>query len=390
MKRFTRFLFMDLCVILAGGKGTRLRPLTYSKPKPLAPVGNKPIIDYAIELLADHGFSEIVVLVNYLGHALEDHLKRMEGAEGVEVRIVRTDSLDTADAVRKASSEIDRDFLVFMGDTLTNADVSRLVKYHEKSKGLVTAALRSCENPLAQGVVCVDREGRVTLSLERPLSYELYVASLVWSERIARGGLASAGMYAAKYEVLDILSDNYYLMDWSKHVLPFLLESGYEVYGWVMDDSYWLDVGGPSDYLCGNWDAILGELEPYGPRGECDRGVWRSGEVEVGEGAKIVPPVALGERVRIERGAVVGPYAVVGDECRIGEGATVCKSVLWNRVDIGESSSISDSVLADGVEIGAGALVSCGSLLGEEVVVEEGAIARGVKMRPGEVLKRDS
>jgi len=379
---------MDLCVILAGGKGTRLRPLTYSKPKPLAPVGNRPIIDYAIELLADHGFSEILVLVNYLGHVLEDHLRRVEGPEGVEVRIVKTDSLDTADAVRKASSEIDRDFLIFMGDTLTNADVSRLVEYHEKSRGLITAALRSCENPLTQGVVCVDREGRVALSLERPLSYELYVASLVWNDRIARGGLASAGIYAARYEILDVLSDNRYLMDWNKHVLPFLLESGYEVYGWVMDDSYWLDIGGPSDYLSGNWDAILGELEPYKPRGECEGGIWRDGEIEIGEGAKIVPPVAVGDGVEIESDAVVGPYAVVGDGCRIGEGAIVCRSVLWDRVEVGEGSSISDSVLADRVGIGAGASVSCGSLLGEGAIVEEGAVASGVRVRPGEILKR--
>ncbi len=375
---------MTVGVILAGGKGTRLRPLTYFRPKPLVPVGNKPVIDYIIELFIRNGITKILVLVNYLGDSIRNYLVQRNFPEEVELKVLSLNSIDTADAVRKARNEIEGDFVVSMGDIITNMNLSRLINFHKKRKGIATVALKEYENPLEYGVTLIDRHDRIVLFLEKPLSYELYLTSLAYHKsniKFLHGNLVNTGVYIFREDILDIICENSHLLDWGKHVFPFLLENGYTIHGWIIGDAYWLDIGNPSKYLRSNIDVLSGSIPLLKPRGNYFHGIWIEDDFEIQPNAKIVPPVAIGKKVTIESHAVVGPYAVLGDNCRVGRSAVVRESVLWESVSVGDSCKILFSVLADEVSLEKGVSI-INSVIGKAAFIEEETFLKDAIIEP--------
>ena len=350
-------------VVLAGGKGVRLRPLTLRTPKPLLPVGNIPMLDHIIGSLARAGFERIVVAVNYLGWRILEHLLRRWAESSLEVIAPLVEPLDTADAVRKLRSFIDGDFLVVMGDVVTNMDLRGFADFHERWGGIASVALVDVPSLRDFGAVVLDKEGRVVHFVEKPRYDEVYIVSLAYCDPSRVGllhkNLANSGFYAFSYSILDVLDDNPHLMDFGRHVFPWLIESGYEVRGWEAVDAYWIDVGRPQAYLLANFDLLAGAASPLQPYGENYRGVWYGNGVRVGSEATVIPPSALGDGVEVESGAVVGPYAVVGHGARIGRGSRVSYSVLGD-----------DSVLEEGA------------------VVRQCAVGRGVHVAPGCTLER--
>ena len=375
---------MTVGVILAGGKGTRLRPLTYFRPKPLVPIGNRPIIDYIIDVFIKHGITKILVLVNYLGESIRSYLVQKKISKDIELKVLNLDSIDTADAVRRARHEIEGDFIVSMGDILSNINLTNFIKFHKRKGSIATVALKEYENPLEYGVTLIDRNDRILLFLEKPLSYELYLTSLAYHRsniKFLHGNLINAGVYAFKEEILDIITQNPHLLDWGKHVFPYLLENNYSVYGWIMGGSYWLDIGTPSKYLRANIDMLSGALSSIGPKGKYVRGIWTAGDIEIQSNARIIPPVAIGENVTIESHATVGPYAVIGDNCKIGKSTTVRKSVIWEDVSIGENCKIVSTVLADKVTIG-GKVSIIESTIGKGVIIEDNVFLNNTIIEP--------
>jgi len=375
---------MTVGIILAGGKGTRLRPLTYFRPKPLVPIGNRPIIDYVIDVFIKHGITKILVLVNYLGESIRNYLVQRNFPKDIELKVLNLNSIDTADAVRKARHEIEGDFIVSMGDILSNINLSNLMKFHRKNKGIATVALKEYENPLEYGVTLIDRNDRIVLFLEKPLSYELYLTSLAYhksSIKFLHGNLVNAGVYAFKEEILDIITQNPHLLDWGKHVFPYLLENNYPVYGWIMGKSYWLDIGNPSKYLRANIDILSGSTFPIKPIGRYLHGIWTMGDIEIRSNAKIIPPVAIGNGVIIEAYATVGPYTVLGDNCKVGKSAIIKRSVVWEEASIGENSKIVSTILADNVLIGKNVSI-IKSIIGKNVVIEEGVTLDNIAIEP--------
>lgn len=375
---------MTVGVILAGGKGTRLRPLTYFRPKPLVPIGNRPIIDYIIDVFIKHGITKILVLVNYLGESIRSYLVQKKISKDIELKVLNLNSIDTADAVRRARHEIKEDFIVSMGDILSNINLTNFIKFHKKKGSIATVALKEYENPLEYGVTLIDRNDRILLFLEKPLSYELYLTSLAYHRsniKFLYGNLVNAGVYAFKEEILDIITQNPHLQDWGKHVFPYLLENNYSVYGWIMGGSYWLDIGTPSKYLRANIDLLSGALSSIGPKGKYVHGIWTAGDIEIQSNARIIPPVAIGENVTIESHATVGPYAVIGDNCKIGKSTTVRKSVIWEDVLIGENCKIVSTILADEVIIG-GKVSIIESTIGKGVIIEDGIFLNNTIIEP--------
>ncbi|MCD6457658.1 MAG: NDP-sugar synthase [Thermoproteales archaeon] len=371
-------------VILAGGKGTRLRPLTYLKPKPLVPVGNKPILEYILESFLRYKIDKILVLANYLGDQIVDFLTNLDFSNNVEIKVLNLNSLDTADAVRKARNEIEGDFIVSMGDIISNMDLSKLISFHEKKGGIATVALKEYENPLEYGVTLIDKNDRIVLFLEKPISYELYMISLAYNKshlKFLYGNLVNTGVYVFCEEILDIISENKHLMDWGKHVFPFLLENGYEIYGWIMGEAYWKDVGNSSKYLQANIDVVSGVATPLKPKGLYIRGIWIGENIEIGENAKIVPPVALADNVTIGENAVIGPYTVMGEGCEVKREAIIRESVLWKNVIIGDGCKILSSIIADNVTIGANVLIQ-ESTIGDSAFIDSGVTLKNIKIKP--------
>lgn len=368
-------------VVLAGGKGTRLRPLTLTMPKPLMPVGNVAMLDHIIYLLKVHGFEKILVAVNYLGYMIRSHIMLNADKYGVEIIAPRIQPLDTADAVRKLRNFIDEDFLVVMGDVLTNMNLRAFARYHEEKKGIASIALIEVPRLHDFGAVIMGERGRIVHFIEKPKTSEIYIVSLAYT-RVPLGlskfysNLANTGFYAFSYDILDVLDENPYLMDWGRHVFPWLLENDYAVYGWDAGSAYWADIGRPRSYLNANFDLLSGEIEPLRPYGERRENIWIGKNVVLEEGVNLIGPCAIGDGVVVERGAVIGPYTILGHNVYVGEGSRVERSLVMDNSRIEGVVNITYSILAKKILVRKNAVIKGFSVLGEGVTVESGVVVK--------------
>ncbi len=358
---------MREAVILAGGKGTRLWPLTATKPKPLIPLCGKTLIDYIVEWLSRNNYTRFLVAAKYLGEQIVEHFR---GRGEVEVYLL--DSRDTADAVRLLSDRIrGRDFLVAMGDVVCNADFNEFWEAHVGGGHVATIMLREVDNPRPYGLVLVDEEGRIRLFIEKPDSLEMYVLSIAYSRRLGRiaySNLVNAGFYMLNEKVLELLRENPALMDWGRHVFPYMLENNIPLHAWIAGPgSYWEDVGRPSSYLAAMRSILSGHVRGYKPPGEeREPRVYVKGEPLI-EG-RIVPPAYIGPGAVIENDAIIGPYACIEAGAVVKRGARVRNSAIWSRSVVGENTVVEDSVVAENTVIGDTAVVA-GSVIGEAVEI---------------------
>ncbi len=345
-----------LAVVLAGGKGTRLRPLTYSKPKPLIPIAGKPVIDYIIEWLRRNGFNKFIVVAKYLGEQIVEYYKK---TNPVDIEVALVDSRDTADAIRLIGdklADIDH-FLVSMGDVICNANFKEFYEFHIEKDGIASIALKEVDNPLHYGMVVIDQNGLIKLFVEKPVSMEIYILTMAYN-RIFKGiqyaNLVNTGFYMVNNNVLQILRNNPSLMDWGKHVFPYLIENKYRVYGWVMHpNTYWEDLGRIHNYKKTVWDILSCNIHGISVGNiECHKEekieIIRTSSIH----GKIIPPVYIGKDVVIEEDCVIGPYVSIEDGTTIKRGSRISYSVLWERVVVGENTRIHDSVITNDVTIG--------------------------------------
>lgn len=370
---------MVTAIVLAGGRGTRLRPFTLHRPKPLMPIANKPLIDYVLDLLELSGvISKVYVLCDYMGNSIAEYLQNNERC--IEVIPLTYRSLDTADAVRRASNIIDEDFLVIMGDVVTNCDLGSMWKTFEKKKGMAMMALKDVDTPNHYGLAVVASDDRIIGFLEKPSSFELYLASIAMKSmksKYCHANLANTGIYALSYSVLDVLEDNPHLLDFGRHVFPHLLEEGYTIYSWYMGPYYWIDAGLPSTYLRANIDLLEHQAAPLKPKGLCSGGIWFNSHCTIH--GSVLPPAAIGEVEAVEGEVVLGPHVVLGDGVRICDKAVVAESVLMENVKVRKGSSIENSIIGANVEIGEGVEVKYS-------IVEDGAVIPDKAKVFGEVV----
>ena len=291
-------------VILAGGEGTRLRPLTSNQPKPMMPLANRPMMEHVVRLLANHGFDDIVVTVAFLANQIRDYFG--DGSDfGVRMRYATEESpLGTAGSVLNASEELDDTFLVISGDALCDVDLTKLVEFHREKKASVTIGLKSVDNPLEFGIVVTDDDGRVERFLEKPSWGQ------VFSDTI------NTGIYVVDAEALKhVPTGRPY--DFSKELFPLLLEMGRPIYGCVLD-GYWQDIGNLEQYRQANFDALDEKVQLNIPGIRIRGNVWVGDGVDLHDIDALEGPleVAQDERAHPLGLAVVG-VVVAGGE-RIG------------------------------------------------------------------------
>ncbi|HYZ92772.1 MAG TPA: NDP-sugar synthase [Actinomycetota bacterium] len=353
-------------VMLVGGLGTRLRPLTLDTKKELMPVANRPFLEHVLANLARHGVDEAILTTGYLAEAFEDFPE--ERTHGVRLVIVReSEPLDTCGAVKNVERHIDGTFLVLNGDILTGLDISSLVRFHRERETLGTLTLHPVEDPSAYGLVPIDEDGRIERFIEKPRPEEIVT------------NLINAGTYVLEPEILDYVPAGVpYSFERVREggLFPLLLAEGEALYGYVSNE-YWLDIGTPEKYVKANRDVVEGlvGIDPAGVR-EGGR-VWLGRGVDIDESALVQGPCVVGDGTTIGRGATVGPRSCVGNDCRIGEGATIAESVLHDGVEVASEAAIRGSVLARGVRIGAGTIAE-GAILGSGVHV-----GASNELRPG-------
>ena len=364
-------------VIMAGGEGTRLRPLTSSQPKPLLPIANVPMTEHIIGLLRQHGFEEIVITVAFLANAIRTYFG--DGSEfGVRISYATEESpLGTAGSVGNARDELTERFLVISGDVLTDVDLSALIAFHEEKGAQATIALKPIENPLEFGIVITDEEGRIERFLEKPTWGQ------VFSDTI------NTGIYVLEPEVLDLVPDGE-VVDFSSDVFPVLLESGAPLYGFVTD-GYWEDVGTLEAYMTAHTDVLDRRVAVDIDAFPLHNGVWVGEGAEIDPSAQIEAPTIIGQNCRIGPNARLGAYTVLGKNVRVGESAEIEHSIVHDNVYIGPSANIRGSIIGRSSEIRRGAHLDEGVVRGDNVRIGNHAvITAGVKIYPNKIVESDA
>ncbi len=356
-------------VVMAGGEGTRLRPLTSNQPKPMVPIVGKPCMEHILELLRDHGFSDIVVTVAFLPQAIRTYFGD-GGGLGLNIEYsVEESPLGTAGSVRLASDRLEETFLVISGDALCDIDLNKIVDFHQEKGAAVTIGLKSVENPLEFGIVVTDEDGKVERFLEKPSWGQ------VFSDTI------NTGIYVLEPEVLrHIPKDRPF--DFSKELFPLLLEMGRPIYGYVCE-GYWQDIGNLDQYRQANADA-LDEKVRLNISGMKIRGdVWIGEGVEIDDVEGVEGPAFIGNYSTVSPESSVGPYTVLGPGTTLRERARVSRSVIDASCYIGRSATIEGAILGRNCDVRPHARVHEGVAVGDQVTLgDQSVIFPGVRIYP--------
>lgn len=357
-------------VVMAGGEGSRLRPLTSRRPKPLAPIVNKPVMEHILDLLRRHGITDVVATLHYLADEIESYFGD-GSAFGVSLRYVVEDTpLGTAGAVKLAESMLrDDSFLIISGDALTDMDLSAMLQHHRSTNADATIALQRVTNPLEYGVVVTDERARITRFLEKPSWGEIFSDTI------------NTGIYALEPSIFEYMEAGR-SYDFSKDLFPRMLHEGKSLQGFITQD-YWTDIGNLQQYQQANIDALNGKVQLQFPGTEKSPGVWIGEGCRIDPAAKIVAPVVLGRNVIVAAEAEIGGNTTIGDSAIVGKYARLHRVVAWEGNYFGEHATLSDCTLANKNIIKDHAAVNEGAVIGSACTIGSGAVVRpNIKMWP--------
>jgi len=356
-------------VIMAGGEGTRLRPLTSNAPKPMLPIANRPMMEHVVSLLRRHGFDEIVVTVAFMANAIKNYFG--DGSEfGVKISYADEPTpLGTAGSVKNAEHLLDERFLVISGDVITDIDLTRLVAFHDERQATATIGLIAVENPLEFGIVITRPDGSIERFLEKPTWGQ------VFSDTI------NTGIYVLDPEIFDYIADGR-SVDFSGEVFPKLLADAKPLFGAVVN-GYWEDVGTLDAYLRSHKDVLDQAVQLDIPGFRIAESVWLGEGAEVSPDAQVSGPAVIGPGCKVERGVKLGEYVVLGSNVRVLSGASLERSVLHDNVYVAANASLRGTVAGKGTNLRANVRCDEGVVLGDEVYVGENAVlGSDVKVYP--------
>jgi len=353
-------------VILAGGQGSRLRPLTEQLPKPMVTVLGRPMMEHIVDHLRHHGFDDVVATLHYRPGAIKDHFG--DGSDwGITLDYtLETEPLGTAGSVKLSERHLDSTFLVIAGDALMDFDLGAFLRFHRANQAKVSLCLSRVNNPSEFGIVITDEVGRVQRFLEKPSPGE------VFSDTV------NTGIYLIEPEVLQDIPPGR-SFDFSGDLFPTLLERGEPIYGYVAD-GYWSDIGTLEQLRQSHWDMLDNKVSLPLAGNRVDEQVWLGDSTEIAENAMITGPCWIGRNVRIHDGARVGPYAVIGNNVEVDRFATIHRSLVMRNSFIGESSDLHNCIVASKnivearCELGDDVAIGAGCRLGAQVEVRPGVL----------------
>jgi NDP-sugar pyrophosphorylase family protein/CheY-like chemotaxis protein len=329
-------------IILAGGVGTRLRPLTYTIPKPMLPIGGKPAIARLADALAAAGFDEIFITTNYLADVIERGLREYSAHADLPIPVHclrETQPLGTAGSIKNALHLLHDEFLVIQGDAVAEVDYEKLLNFHRERTADVTITTIRVRDPREFGIVETDESGRILRFQEKPRIEDAF------------SNQANAGFYLLKKELFDdVPTGEPY--DFSKQLFPALMARDKRFFAWELG-GYWVDIGRPQSYLEGNRHAIAGRAEI-------------ADDVRVPASATLLPPFVIGAGTRLSDGCIIGPGAIIGARCKIGDKARIAGGVLFDDVEVGDGARLDECVIASGSRIGDKADIGALAMVGED------------------------
>lgn len=348
-------------IIIAGGLGTRLRPLTYNTPKPIVPLANRPLVAHQIEMLHKHGINEVILNLHYLS----DEIKRiLEADEKLNVKLdysIEKTPLGTAGAVKNAEEFFDEGpLLVFNGDVIADLNISEILAFHKKKKALVTITLTAVDDPTSYGLVLTDPDHRVREFIEKP-SWERV-------EGVQRKNI-NAGLYILDPKIFrDVPYNTPYMFE--RDLFPRLLRDNAPVYGYETS-RYWIDIGNPQKYRQAHEAILRGEVPVrlYGRREA--GGLWVAENAEIHKTAKLFGPALIGANAEIEENALIREYSVLGDRVRVGAGSEIANSIVWAGTAIGRGARLKGCIIGFDCRIEEGARLD-GAILADRTIITKG------------------
>ncbi len=363
---------------MAGGEGSRLRPITANRPKPLTPVGNVPIMAHIVGLLARHGITEVVSTLHYLADEISAYFD--DGSEfGVQMHYSIEDTpLGTAGSVKKAEHLLrDEPFIIISGDALTDCDLTKAIEFHKEKKALATIVLYRVASPLEFGVVITDEDGKILRFMEKPS----------WSEVFS--DTVNTGIYILEPEILDLMEQGKQY-DWSQDIFPHLLHQGKPLYGYVMED-YWCDVGTLQQYREAQEHLLSGRVRLTIPGEEQAPGIHVGPNTHIDPDVTLIPPVCIGRNTKIKSGARIGPYTTLGDNVLVEQEAVIERSVIWEGTYIGPSVGVHSAIVGSRCTIKRDVTVGEDAVIGDRCLIDTGSVIRPrIKLWPDKVIERGS
>jgi mannose-1-phosphate guanylyltransferase/phosphomannomutase len=364
-------------VIMAGGFGTRMRPLTINLPKPMIPMVNRPIMEIIVELLKKHKLTDLISVVFYQSEFITEYFR--DGADfGVKMQYKAAESdLGTAGSVKNCQAKIEKErFVVISGDVLTDFDLSEAIAFHEKNKAQATMILTRVENPLAFGVVITGPDGKIQRFLEKP----------TWGEVFS--DTVNTGIYILEPEVLDLIPDKEEY-DFSKNLFPLMLQMGMPLYGFVAQ-GYWADIGNLDQYRLAHQDVFAGKVDVsiQGSRlNRVGKEIWAGEKSSIDSTAQLTGTVVVGRNCNVGKNAKI-TNSVLGDGCQVGEGAVLTNAILWRNVALEAGAQARECVIASGTDVREKAAIFEGVIVSDNCTIgKEAVIKAGVKVWPNKVVE---
>lgn len=362
-------------VLMAGGSGTRLRPLTCDLPKPMVPILNRPIAEHIINLLKRHQITEVIATLHYLPDVLRDYFQ--DGSDfGVQMTyaVEEDQPLGTAGCVKNIAELLDETFLVISGDSITDFDLTAAIAFHKQNKSKATLILTRVPNPIEFGVVITDKEARIRRFLEKPSSSEIFSDTV------------NTGTYILEPEVLDYLPANIEC-DFSKDLFPLLLAKDEPMYGYIAQ-GYWCDVGHLDAYREAQYDALDRKVNLDFAYKEVSHELWVGQNTYIDQTAVIETPAVIGDNCRIGARVQIEAGTVIGDNVTIGADANLKRPIVWNGAFIGDEAHLSACVISRGTRVDRRAHVLEAAVVGSlSTVGEEAQISPGVRVWPSKKIE---
>jgi NDP-sugar pyrophosphorylase family protein len=344
-------------ILLAGGKGTRLRPLTIHTPKPIVPIFDRPFLHYQLDLLKQvPEIDEVILSLNYQPRRIEEMFG--DGSEsGLGIRyVVEPAPLGTAGAVRYAGESLHESVVVFNGDVLTEVDLGSVIALHRSRKAKATIVLTPVENPSAYGLVETDPSGNIQRFLEKPSADEITCDTI------------NAGIYILEPETFDRIPKD---TPWSieRSFFPSLVERSETFVGYIYR-GYWIDIGTPEKYMQVHRDIMDGRYRAA-PFAGAESRVWVAPDARIDSDATVEGPSFIDSGAVVKAAAKIGPYSVVGRQCHIEEHAVVDHAIVWANSRISQGAVVRRSILGRHCHIGRSAVVDRGAVLGDKSVITD-------------------
>jgi mannose-1-phosphate guanylyltransferase / phosphomannomutase len=362
-------------VLMAGGSGTRLRPLTCDLPKPMVPILNRPIAEHIINLLKRHHITEVVATLHYLPDVLRDYFQ--DGSDfGVQMTyaVEEDQPLGTAGCVKNIAELLDETFLVISGDSITDFDLTAAIEFHKQKKSKATLILTRVPNPIEFGVVITDEQHRIRRFLEKPSTSEIFSDTV------------NTGIYILEPEVLEYLPPNIE-SDFSKDLFPLLLDKDELMYGYVAE-GYWCDVGHLDAYREAQYDGLENKVKLDFAYKEMSNRLWVGQNTFIDPTAQIEAPAVIGDNCRIGARVQIEAGTVIGDNVTIGADANLKRPIVWNGAIIGDEAHLSACVISRGTRVDRRAHVLEAAVVGSlSTVGEEAQISPGVRVWPSKKIE---